>query len=343
MNIAIVIVSLVLLITLHELGHFLVAKFFDVKIEEFGIGIPPRIIGKKVGETLYSINLIPLGGFVRMMGEEERVDHERSFSEKPIWQRSLIIVAGVVSFWIIAAAIFAIVAFNWGVLNQVEDDVPDGRLIAGLIAEEAPEEITSEDEILSVNGEEVSTKGSLKEQLEKGSKNITFQSVDEKTTISFKDYTPQEIIEILDVRRVAREQYSFIESIEFGVDHTIFITKMQASGIYIALKSFVTGQDLPDGMEFGGPVMIGGMATDALGRGAGEYLMFVGIIATILAFMNILPIPALDGGHLLFLLIEKIKGSPITEKVQQKVTLAFFVLLVSLMVIITIRDVLKIF
>src|SRR3989338_2289737 len=91
--------SLLTLVILHELGHFFVAKKFNVKIEEFGIGLPPRLFGKRFGETLYSLNFLPLGAFVRLLGEEQEVPDHRSFSTKPIWQRALIVVGGVVSFW----------------------------------------------------------------------------------------------------------------------------------------------------------------------------------------------------------------------------------------------------
>ena len=87
------------LIVLHELGHFLLAKKFGVKVEEFGIGYPPRLFGKKVGDTVYSLNLLPLGGFVKIYGQEKRVKGSNSFSEKPIWHRALIILGGVISFW----------------------------------------------------------------------------------------------------------------------------------------------------------------------------------------------------------------------------------------------------
>ncbi|MCH7641448.1 site-2 protease family protein [Patescibacteria group bacterium] len=96
MTIAIAILSIGILVVLHELGHFLVAKKFNVKIEEFGIGLPPRLFGKKYGETIYSINALPIGGFVRMEGEEKRSDGPRSFNRKPLWQRFLIV--GIFSF-----------------------------------------------------------------------------------------------------------------------------------------------------------------------------------------------------------------------------------------------------
>ena len=124
LNIIIVVISLVVLVTLHELGHFILAKKFGVRIEEFGIGIPPKIIGKKIGETEYSLNLIPLGAFVKLYGEEERIEEERSFSGKPIWQRALIVLGGVIAFWIIAAFIMAVVAGIWGLPFNIEDNDP---------------------------------------------------------------------------------------------------------------------------------------------------------------------------------------------------------------------------
>ena len=92
MIIAIAFISLITLIIIHELGHFLLAKKFGIKVEEFGIGIPPRIFGKKIGETIYSINLLPLGGFVKLYGHEKRETGPDSFSSKPIWQRALVIL-----------------------------------------------------------------------------------------------------------------------------------------------------------------------------------------------------------------------------------------------------------
>ncbi len=102
--------SLIGLVTLHEFGHFLFAKKFGVKVEEFGIGYPPRLFGKKIGETVYSLNLIPFGAFVRLPGEIGKKDDPESFSKQPIRKRILIVLGGVLSFWIIAVVIFAIVS-----------------------------------------------------------------------------------------------------------------------------------------------------------------------------------------------------------------------------------------
>ena len=101
--------SLIALMIIHEFGHFVIAKKFGVRVEEFGIGYPPRIFGKKIGETIYSINWIPLGAFVRIYGEEGGVDDLRSFANLKIWQRVLIVIGGVAAFWVAAIIIFSIV------------------------------------------------------------------------------------------------------------------------------------------------------------------------------------------------------------------------------------------
>ncbi len=341
MSIAIVIISLVLLITLHELGHFYFAKKFDVKVYEFGIGIPPRVIGKKIGETIYSINLLPLGGFVRMMGEDERVKDERSFSEKPIWQRAIILIAGVASFWLVAVLIFALVSFGWGVLREAPDGTrtDDAFLMVNWIEvdSEYRDQIGIQDRIIAVDGNEVEGRAEFNEAMGEGERILTFLGTDDSFDLTVED--GKEFLKDVDVRRVVSDRGSPLQSLRFGVSQTVNVTKMQAAGIGLIIRGAVTGEGIPEGMEFGGPVMIGSMATDALDRGAGDYLMFVGIIATILAFMNVLPIPALDGGRLLFLAVEKVKGSPIPARVEQTVNAIFFILLIMLMIAITARDI----
>ncbi len=336
MSIVVVIISLVLLITLHELGHFYFAKKFDVEVEEFGIGIPPRLFGKKIGETIYSVNLLPLGGFVRMVGEDEKVKNPRSFSEKPIWQRAIILIAGVVSFWLVAVFIFATVSFGWGFMTEVPEEAEaDSFLFVNFIEEDFENGFEIQDTIKRVNGREVVTVNEFKEAVEDGEK-VTIVRGSEEKEIDISEMG--NIADLIEVRRVAMERMNGLEAASFGVSQTVNVTRLQAGGLWMALRGAVTGEGLPEGMEIGGPIMIGGMAVSALDRSLGDYLMFVGIIATVLAFMNILPIPALDGGRLLFLLVEKIKGGPIPQEVEQKINAVFFLLLISLMLVITARD-----
>ena len=131
-------ISLIGLLVLHEFGHFILAKRFGVKVEEFGIGYPPRIIGKKIGETLYSLNLLPFGAFVRIHGEEEDAKDPRSFTSKPIWQRALILIGGVLTFWIISFLILSFIPTGVGII-AVQDGSPAD--LSGLITGDVMEEI----------------------------------------------------------------------------------------------------------------------------------------------------------------------------------------------------------
>jgi len=126
MTVIVVVISFLVLIILHELGHFIFAKKYNVKVEEFGIGLPPRLIGKKIGETIYSLNLLPLGAFVRLEGEEQAIAGPRSFSAKPIWQRMIIVAAGVVAFWLVAIGIFTGLGLTTGIPTGIGDEETQG-------------------------------------------------------------------------------------------------------------------------------------------------------------------------------------------------------------------------
>ncbi len=347
MNILIIVLSLVFLITLHELGHFFFAKKFGVKVEEFGIGIPPRIYGKKIGETIYSINLLPLGGFVKMLGEDERKDDEGSFSKKPIWQRAIILVAGVVSFWLIAIFIFAFIAFNWGVMTDISDnlEVSSSYVVVGWsdFDSDISEDIRINDWIMEVGDEKVNKVSQVENYIKEGGREVKVLREAEKILVNLEAYEEGDILSALELERIAFQKPGPIGAVAFGVRHTYKVTYIQIRGISTMILMLVKGQELPEEMEIGGPVMIGSLASEALDTGVKNYLMFVGLIATILAFMNILPIPALDGGRLLFLAIEKIKGSPISAKIEQSLITIFFLLLISFMVLITIRDIYNLF
>src|SRR3990167_1887799 len=122
--------SLVFLMIIHEFGHFFVAKKFGVKVEEFGIGYPPRLFGKQFGDTLYSINLIPLGAFVRIYGEETGVDDYRSFSNLAVWKRILIVLGGVLAFWVASIVIFSVLFLIGAQVPVGDQDVAVGTPVA---------------------------------------------------------------------------------------------------------------------------------------------------------------------------------------------------------------------
>ncbi len=349
--------SLVGLMVLHEFGHFVLAKKFGVKVEEFGIGYPPRIFGKKIGQTFYSLNFLPFGAFVKIHGEEEGVESIHSFSEKPIWQRALITLGGVVSFWIIGIILFSIV-FASGVPEVVSDEENHGlvnpRVQVVAISLNSPAETAG----LEV-GDIIKKLQVLDHQQEvnkvKEVQEFVNEYLDKEVTLTIQRGT--EVLDILLIPRILPpigegplgvglvrttiKNYPVwlapIKGIEATFNTTISIIK----GLALAISNAIRG--LPTGVQFVGPVGIGSLIAQAVQMGINYFLQFIAIIAIYLAVFNILPIPAVDGGRLLFLGIEKIKGSPINRKVEQNINTICFTFLIVLMILVTIKDIVGLF
>ncbi len=360
LNILIVIISLLVLVTLHELGHFLLARKFGVKVEEFGIGIPPKIIGKKIGDTIYSLNLLPLGAFVKLQGEEEKINESTSFSEKPIWQRVMIVLGGVVTFWIIAVILISIIAGVWGIPIAIEDGDnqflnPEVQIIAiagGSPAEESG--LKTEDviqHIKSKDSELETTK--VKEVID-----FTEDNLGQEVTLTIK--RGKEILNIsliprqnppkdegaigVALARVALKDYNWYEAIGQGFSMTKNVTVYTISTLGEIIYKAVRGEPIPKGqIEFKGIIGVGQIMAQTLDKGLSDYLWLLSMISIFLAIFNSLPIPALDGGKIVFLGVEKFRGKPISQKTEQKITTFFFILLIVLSIIITIKDIRKIF
>ncbi len=352
MTILFIILTLLILITLHELGHFLVAKKYNVKVEEFGIGIPPRAWGKKIGETIYSINWIPLGGFVRMYGEEKKANDERSFSSKPVYQRALIVFAGIAAFFVIAFLVFSLYAF-FGVRTLVTDgvigdDMKNPQVIVMETQENSPAKeagIEMGDILLEIEGEKVESPEEVISFIEerKGEEiNMLLDRRGKEVSTSFvlrEESSEEEGLAGIAMVLTAEKSYPFYYAPVKGAMLTGEVTFMVVKGFGSLLYSAVTATPLPPGMEVGGPVAIVDIGAGAFERGINDFLNFVGLITISLAIVNSLPIPALDGGRLLFLAIEKIKGVPVSEKLESAMISSSFVLLIALIIFITIRDI----
>src|SRR4030042_1565023 len=348
--------SLIALVTLHEFGHFIVAKRFGVKVEEFGIGYPPRIFGKKIGETIYSLNLLPFGAFVKMPGEIGQINDLRSFSSQAVWKRVLIAFAGVLSFWIMAAILFTIV-FNLGTAVAVDDQA------SGLINPKVQIASIANDSPAKLAGLQP---GDTIKEMALGNEQLFVNKIQEVQEFS-NAYLGQEIVltiergsEVFDVKvvprvsppagegplgialvRTATKSFSWYQAPWQGLVTTVNMTGAIIQGYGQVIKNIVQGQ--PTGVELMGPVGVVHLFTQASQMGVSYFLQFVGIVAIYIAIFNILPIPAVDGGKMLFLGIEAIRRRPISEKVEQNVTAVFFSLLLILMVLVTIKDVIRLF
>lgn len=357
-NLLLALISLVALITLHEFGHFILAKKFGIKVEEFGIGIPPRILGKKIGETIYSLNLIPVGAFVKLYGEEpaKRKKGPGSFSEKPIWQRALVILGGVLVFWIIAAVLLSVV-YGMGVPTPISDEAnvenPRVRIVA--ISPHSPLDKTSVkvgDALtkISVWGshfpvEKVSEVQELSQKYKGERITLTFRRGDSTFKASLvprvsppKGEGPMGAALV----RTATKSYPWYLAPIQGIKATGQLTLAAIQGWGWVLSNLIQGEGMPPGAQVRGPVGIFQLFTQMGALGASYFIRFVAIVSIFLALFNILPIPALDGGKLLFLGIEKIRGQPVDPKLEQKVTAVFFTLLIALIIFVSVKDIIRI-
>jgi regulator of sigma E protease len=366
LTLLIAIFSLIILMIIHEFGHFIIAKYFGVKVEEFGIGYPPKIFGRRLGETLYSINLIPLGAFVKIYGEEGKIDDYRSFSSLLVWKRILICLGGVIAFWLAAIIIFSI-AFGIGVTVPIGDQdikgITSARVEILSVQKDSPAEVAGlrkGDRIIgvspikSINNEIVAVKEEFK-SIDRVSDFQQFVRDNAGESISVNLARNGEIINInltprtsypenqgptgVAIERFANliEKYPWHKAPVQGIIYTGKITWEALSGIYGFFASLLGGGGIPKEAQIAGPIGITIFLSRAADYGIGFFLYFIGSLTVLLAIFNLFPIPALDGGKLLFLIIEKIKRKPVSAKLEQNLTITCFVLLIIMSIFVTIK------
>lgn len=376
---------LTMLVTIHELGHFIVAKLFKVKVEEFGIGFPPRLWGRKKGETIYSVNAIPAGGFVKLLGEDATEmqidkglggpDKSRYFQAKPPWVRSSIIVAGVIMNLLLAFVLFTALLAS----NNFRADVPLGIPSSGqtldlnfpfgeqenkiliLFAQpETPAEkagLKSLDEVTSANGQTFSNIDDFQDFIQGQAGNeISFEVYnildrESRTVVATPRVDPPEdegaLGIFLDTAATIRYQ-SLPEKIFVGPIHSVNMIYYQANAIGILIsQSFKEGTAQPVAENVRGPLGIVAIVSSFIGatgtRGIYALVETVALLSLILAVINILPIPALDGGRLFFSVFEGVTRIKVNPNFERWVnTIGFFVLLLFF-ILITYNDIINIF
>ena len=357
----------------HELGHFVMAKLYNVKVEEFALGFPPKIFGVKKGETEYRLNWVPLGGYCKIVGEDgEEKDNPRSFGSRSIFQRFQIISAGVLMNFFLAFVIFSFIFMigfpqditgknlsiikadeNSGQASVIIDEenaksVKDVKIQISEIIKDSPAdkaEIKIGDTIVQADEMQINsiedlqnyTQENLGEpitlSITRGSENLT------KEIIPRENYPEDEGAMGISLAQTAVVSYSLLEAIKQGFEYTVQLTIF----IIVAFASIIwglvtTGKTVA---EVSGPVGIAAMTQQAASMGFLTVLNFTALISVNLAIINALPLPALDGGRMLFLLVEKIKGSPLNQQWEAKANNLGFMLLMALMVVVTFKDVAK--
>jgi len=366
MSIIIFLIILLVLVVSHEFGHFIVAKKFGIRVDEFAFGFPPKLFGKKYGETTYNFNALPLGGYVKIFGEnpdEESMngpDSKRSFVNKPVYIQACVLLAGVTMNFLLAWFLIS-VGFISGLPSSVSS-APDGikvtnqALTVTSVLAKSPAEVgglKTGDKIISLETKTDSTKvmssnmgaesvqtfvknhneEDVKISLIRGKEPMTVTVTPKKDVVSGNSMIGISMDVIGTLRLPVH--IAVWEGLKLSYDLSI----VTALGFYHLIADAVMGQGSIAGIT--GPVGIVGVVGDAAKFGFVYLLSFTALISINLAVINLIPFPALDGGRLLFLLIEKIKGSKIKPEIANMVNLIGFGILMLLMVFITYQDIVK--
>ncbi len=353
MNIVTFLVILSLLILAHELGHFLVARFFKVRVKELAVGFPPRLLSFRKGETKYSLGLIPLGGFVQLLGEDEADEtlksNKKSFSNKPPWQRFLIVLSGVAFNFLLAWLIFS-VAFAIGsrpIVSQAEDfsrrAVLERAIYLAPLAGQAAEKAGLEpgDRLVSLAGQTIERPEELKalgKSLEGEVSLVVERRGEEKVLILEPSWTETplgvEIAEDLTVRLPPGE------AILAGLRETGRVIGLTARAIFDFFGGLFSTRQTTGNVT--GPVGIFFLTSAVASQGLKSLLPFVALLSVNLGIINLLPIPALDGGRALFISLERLLGRKIVRvQIEALIHNIGFFLLLLLILIVTYKDIVR--
>ncbi len=343
------VVVLGLLIIVHELGHFWVARMMGVGVEKFSIGFGKAIWTKKIGETEYRLAWIPLGGYVKMVGDDEEEDEtnanrEDAFNAKPVWRRFLIVAAGPVANLIFAAVVFALV-------YMVGVNVPDTK-IRGVL-ESSPAEkagMSAGDRIVEIDGTKIDGWGKLVELISASpDKAIAIKVEKEDGLVNEYVVVPERheaktiFGEDIAVGRIGISpddmfvRYNPLKAAYLGAMKTVEVTHLIGLMLMKMLQGSVPAK------EIGGPLMIFKVAGDQAQAGLIPWLMFVGVLSVNLGILNFLPIPILDGGHLVFFTVEAVMGKPVPMKGREIAHKVGMFLLISLMAFAFYNDITRFF
>ena len=344
------VIVLGVLIFVHEFGHYIIAKWADIRVEEFALGFGPRLISHKKGETVYSIRAIPLGGFCNMTGEyvpdeemdpEERKIYEetkqagRCFHQQPLYQRFGVVVMGPVMNFVLAIVIFMFVFAGFGIQEGVMESTTIGQVTPGQPAEEAG--LQSGDRIVSIEGTTVSDWRDIHETINARQPGqdmvLVFERNNElqQITVVPRQYQGRPMIGI--TSETVRRDVGILESIPLGLQNGIGWGKE----IFLGFASILRGEVSTD--DVGGPVAIASMTGEAARQGLENVLHFMAVISINLGIINLFPIPALDGGRILFMGIELVRRRPLDPEKEGLVHLVGFVVLMVLMVFIIFLDI----
>jgi regulator of sigma E protease len=364
-TIIIFIIILAVLILVHELGHFIAAKLSKIRVDEFALGFPPKIISFTKGETRYALNLIPFGGYVKIFGEnpdDESIsgpDSSRSFVHKPKYVQVIVLIAGITMNVLFAWALFTgslIAGLPAPADSYNDNEIKDIHLAVTSVSPDSPAAKAG------IKGGVTLTAVEYKENHLEGQdltpenvQNLITESKGEPIHVHFQDGKALKEVDVqaapgivedklaigISMHLLGEQHIPFFKAIGQGLKLTVLSTKEVAIGLTNFFGQAFVGK--ADFNQVSGPVGIVGLVGDAARFGFSYLLSFTALISLNLAVINILPFPALDGGRILFVLIEAIIRRPIKPTIANAVNGIGFMLLILLMLVITYKDIVKLF
>lgn len=345
-NLLMFVIVLGVIVFIHELGHFTWAKIAGVYVYEFALGMGPKLYGKKIGETEYTIRLIPLGGFCSMAGEDleaddqEKIPKEKRLQSKNCWQRFLIMFFGPGNNFILTLVLLLFIGLVWGgttmnpVVSSVMEDFPAQKV-----------GISKGDKILEVNGYKVKTSDDA---------SLYLAIADTKNENSIKVLKPNGYemtykVKPKKVKENGNTGYYFGITMKQKKTHGIVNSLKYMGGKFcsllkqmvLTLKFLFTGKI---GLgQLSGPVGIYSVVGEQSRAGIQNILFLIAYLSLNVGFLNLIPLPAFDGGHILFIIIEMIRRKPVSPELENKIHMIGLILLMGLMLIVTINDIIKLF
>lgn len=357
LTVLVFILILSVLVLIHEVGHFLVAKKLGVKVEEFGFGFPPRLFGKKIGETIYSFNALPVGGFVKLYGEDEAgggkirmkkhkesMKHmNKAFFARPVWQRAVIVLAGVVMNFLLALVIISYLLTVQGIA------VPGNKVFIADVAHNSPAEtagLKAKDIIQKINGEDITSPTQMQAVTKKHlGEQLTLSIIRENKTFIIL-LTPrrnpppgQGAMGVRITQEVKITKYPWYQAPFFGTVELFKESWMIIAGLGTLVSQAVIQHTVPK--ELAGPVGIAQLTGQFVQVGFNAVLSLVALLSINLAVLNVLPIPALDGGRLLFIFIEGITGKKVNQTFEGYAHTIGMIVLLTLIAFITFHDIVR--
>lgn len=340
MFILIAILILALLIIVHELGHFMVAKMVGIQVDEFSIGFGPKLLGfQDRSKTVYSLRILPLGGYVRMAGmDPNENENPNGFNNKSLKERFAVISAGSVMNFLMAIVLFFFTFSLIGVpaptnSNIIGDVIPDSPAVqAGL---------RPGDKIVMLNGRPThnwdDVAGGIRQGGEQKIQLVVERQKQRHTIVVTPRYDPQLKIHQIGIRQdIIWQKQGFLQSVKLGLNQAFGFARLILEGLVGLVSGSISTDDVA------GPVGITKAIGDAARGGLGYLFIFTAILGVNLALINLLPIPALDGSKLMFLLIEGVRGKPLDPNKEGFVHLIGFALLMMLFLLVTYNDIVRI-